>query len=171
MSSLLLILVIILSGFVFKFKKEDRFLILKAVSIVILQTVIVSIFFVLFMFLVSNTFLNNYLLPDLNSFFGLIILIAITDGVILYWINRLLFRKKPISNKIYTIIEYIIQWSLIYITVYQVIFDNLTTDGLDKLKLESLNITNPADLILFILPSLISVWIAVIMEKLKKEYI
>lgn len=59
---------------------------------------------------------------------------------------------------------------LIYITVYQVVFDNLI-NTVKGLNIDTLSITNPSDLIVSVLPSLISIWIGLIFYKTKKDMI
>lgn len=71
---------------------------------------------------------------------------------------------------IFTLIEYYIQWGLIYITLYQVTIDNFIK-GSDFKKLIEGGVDNPAYLMLAILPSFISVWVAIIMYKLEKHEI
>lgn len=69
--------------------------------------------------------------------------------------------------------EYIIQWGLIYMTIYQVMFDNflsvLKNENFKASDISQLNLTDPSELIILVLPSLISVWIALVLSRLKKD--
>ncbi|MDO4712260.1 MAG: hypothetical protein Q4A75_09805, partial [Peptostreptococcaceae bacterium] len=58
-------------------------------------------------------------------------------------------------------------WSLIYITVYQVLYDNIFPH-LDISLLKDLSVSDPGELMIGILPSLISVWVALIFYKMKE---
>ncbi|MBF0701918.1 hypothetical protein [Ligilactobacillus murinus] len=51
-------------------------------------------------------------------------IIAILNGIGLYWLNHFLNVKFKISSQVQMLYEYIIQWGLLYVTVYQVMFDN-----------------------------------------------
>ncbi|TGY56061.1 hypothetical protein E5340_03945 [Ligilactobacillus murinus] len=51
-------------------------------------------------------------------------IIAILNGIALYWLNYFLNVKFKISSQVQMLYEYIIQWGLLYVTVYQVMFDN-----------------------------------------------
>ena len=110
-------------------------------------------------------------MSDISSLFSVILLIAVINGFLIYWVNVLLMSKFKINHSVQILCEYIIQWSLIYITVYQVLFDNLVTfiksSNISQLSIKALDIADPADLILLVLPSLISVWISVILYRLK----
>lgn len=161
--------IIIFSGFFARLEKDKRFNLLKATVMVTVESLISSIFFFAIISLVTNTFLKNILLFGVGSLFSLVLLIAIINGIVLYWLNMWLIPKFNITNQVQTLCEYIIQWSLIYITVYQVIFDNFI--GTLKSSVENIDITNPSELVIIILPSLISVWIAVILYKTKKDSI
>lgn len=138
---------------------------------VTIETFLCSILFIIFISLIFYTALNHFLLSNLSSLFSLVLLVALINGLILYWINVFVIARFTIDVQVLTLCEYIIQWSLIYVTVYQVVFDNLITSvnffNNKQLTIEKLDITNPADLILLVLPSLISVWVAIVLYKVK----
>ncbi len=77
--------------------------------------------------------------------------IAILNEIGLYWLNL---------------------WGLLYVTVYQVMFDNflsiLKNENFKASDIGQLNLTDPSELIILVLPSLISVWIALVLSRLKK---
>lgn len=171
MGSFLLIGIIILSGYLAGVEKNRRFNIAKSFLIVAAKTIACSLSFVLFMILIYKTPLSNILIADVESLFVVILLVAVIDGIILYHISRIIFPKLNISNQVLTLCEYIIQWSLIYITIYQVLFDNILKNAEFKsiIEISNLNIANPSDLIIAVLPSLISTWISVILYKFKEN--
>ncbi|MBX9011968.1 hypothetical protein HCG60_02820 [Ligilactobacillus murinus] len=57
-------------------------------------------------------------------------IIAILNGIGLYWLNHFLNVKFKISSQVQMLYEYIIQWGLLYVTVYQVMFDNFLSRSL-----------------------------------------
>lgn len=64
-----------------------------------------------------------------------------------------------------TLVEYYIQWSLIYVTVYQAIFSNIKKIKSITKFIEVGNFLNPDLIVVLVLPSFISAWIAVILYK------
>ncbi|MFZ7334584.1 SA1002 family membrane protein [Streptococcus pluranimalium] len=171
MVNYILVVVLLLSDFLANLTREKRFHLVKATIIVSIETCLGVLLFTVFIFLSSYTVLNHFLLSDISSLFSVILLIAVINGFLIYWVNVLLMSKFKINHSVQILCEYIIQWSLIYITVYQVLFDNLVTfiksSNISQLSIKALDIADPADLILLVLPSLISVWISVILYRLK----
>lgn len=165
-----LFVAIVVSGFLVGFKKEKRFCLLKATVFVGAETLIGSLLFFLIMLLISQTFLKHVFLADFSSLFVVILFVAVIDGFILYWINRFLIPKFSIGKLTQTLSEYIIQWSLIYITIYQIVFEYIKLD-ISEAKLESLSLTNPSDVAIMVLPTLISVWIAIILHRINTDTI
>lgn len=105
-----------------------------------------------------------------GDFFLLVLFLAVLVGILLYWLQVWLFPKCRISLRVLNLSEYIIQWGLIYITGYQVLFDSLfAKESLDSLS--QLKLSNPTDLMSLILPALISVWIALILYKMRQKEI
>lgn len=170
MAVILLLVLLFFAGFLAKFEKHKRFYLFKSFILVAIETVIGAMLFLVFFFAVLKHTLNNILLEGFGSLFIVILLIAVANGILLYWFNVWAMTKFKIEKEVQTLCEYIIQWSLIYITVYQVVFDNvvsaITTRGIKNMNID---IANPADLVILVLPSLISVWIAVILYKLRKD--
>lgn len=124
--------------------------------------------FILNMWLLSETGCLSLLLSGWNSFFLVILLVAFVDGLLLYGIKCVLFKKITVDARVLTLSEYIIQWSLIYITVYQVLYDNIFPH-LDISLLKDLSVSHPGELMIGILPSLISVWVALILYKMRER--
>lgn len=112
--------------------------------------------------------MKNLFFNELDSLFLIILIIAIINGIIIYWIIRAIIYKFKIEIQVITLCEYIIQWSLIYITIYQVIFENAFPKEMLK-NIDNINITTPNDIIFLVLPSLISSWISVILYKFYKD--
>lgn len=173
MSAYMLLALVALSGFLAGFKPGSRFDLLKACALVGLETIVGSLLFLALAVVISGTFLKSIFIFGVGSIFSFVLLLAAVNGLVLYWLNRWLIPRFKISARVQTICEYIIQWTLIYITVYQVIFDNLRDSvqalGADGLAVANLDVTNPSDLVILLLPSLISVWISIILYKLRED--
>lgn len=168
MATIILILLLIFSGKLARFPKAKRYDILKAVIIVFLETIIASLFFTVMNVLTTMSFLRPIILNRIDNMFVVILLFAVINAFILYWINKWAFKKFNVHKDILTLCEYIIQWSLIYSTLYQILFDELikTVKNNEPLKkVIFLNITSPTEMLFLILPALISIWIAIISYK------
>lgn len=165
-----LIMVVILSGILANIPKESRFLLPQALLFTVVQTVFGILFFVLNMWLLSESGLIFVLMNGLNSFFLIILLVAFIDGLLLYGVKRIVFKYITLDSKLLTLSEYIIQWSLIYITVYQVMYDNIFPN-VSVALLRKFSVSHPSELMIGILPSLISVWVALIFYKIKNKLI
>ena len=165
-----LLVLVIFIGYFAGVSKERRFDLPKAFVFVACETVIGITLFIAFNFFVYRTALAEVLSDFLGSLFLLILNIAIINGIILYWVIRLLVRKFNINDRVVVLSEYIIQWSLIYITIYQVIFDNLLSKEVLE-EMMKLDITTPADVMTFVLPAHISSWVAVVLYRVYRKYI
>lgn len=134
--------------------------------------------FLLFIFLVILSslnfivmiFISFLLIRHPNSLYlgNLFILFAIfitISGIILYWWLNFLKHIINYDDTVLTLMEYYIQWSLIYVTIYQTIFSNIkrVTDLPKFIKIG--NLLDPNMFITFVLPSFISVWIGIILYK------
>lgn len=175
MALLGLLLLFAFSGYLANLEKAKRFNLFKALLLVAGEALIGMILFTLFAFLIAISELSLVLLDSGSSLFVVVLLLAVMNGFILYWINRWFFPTFSISNQVQTLCEYIIQWLLIYVTVYQDLFNNLNS----FLKLAELSasefgkwdLTHPSVLTLLVLPSLISVWVGIILYKTKEDTI
>lgn len=106
----------------------------------------------------------------LSSLLILVLLTAISQ----FWIRRKLFKKIPkirLSLKEYEIIEYFIQWTTIFVIVYQFAFDGFVNISkiLPELgaSAETFSvILSPNNINLILQPLLISTWVLIAMEKI-----
>lgn len=164
MIHIIFLILVLTIGFLAKIPRDRVFNLTKSFFLVFVQTTIGSI-----LFTVALSFLNDSkMMNSLGSLFSLLITIAVINGIIIYWINRWAFKVLKINDQVVTLCEYIIQWSLIYITVYQVVFDTIfPKEALQNINIEDLG--TPTDLMILVLPSLISVWISVILYKIHKN--
>lgn len=168
-----LLVLIIFSGSLAGLGKQKSLKIVKAFAFVGLETFLGCVLFESLVLIFFITPLGQVLNNGIEGLFSVILIIAILNGIILYWLNRFLNVKFRISSQVQVLCEYIIQWGLIYVTVYQVMFDNflsiLKNENFKASDISNLNLTDPSDLIILVLPSLISVWIALVLSRLKKD--
>lgn len=107
-----------------------------------------------------------------SSIFSLILLLAVLIGILmsnfLHWFQK----RYHYSKTSLTVMEYYIQWALIYTTIYQAIFSDLSNSSkyMVKLVIESRSI-NPDDIVMALFPALISTWIAIVIYKVQKKQI
>ncbi len=162
----LLLAVIIAVGYLAKLEKKDRFCLAQAFLLVTISTAIIAAFLALIMGVIF-IFLPNL---QTKSLFVVILIVAILLGVGLFWLYYFLIGKLKIKKIVMALSEYIVQWGLIYATIYQIIFDNLFKE---KVKPPSPNeiVAQPSEILVFILPSLISVWIAIILYRVRTKEI
>ncbi|WP_422124878.1 SA1002 family membrane protein [Staphylococcus chromogenes] len=93
------------------------------------------------------------------------------SGIIQYIFLKFMSRKIMISDTLITILEYFIQWLLIYFTLYQFIANQLK--GLSDIDVHQLfsNILSMDSINIFILPSLLVSWISISMVRMsRKQY-
>lgn len=133
-------------------------------------------FVVLLAVLLVVGLLNAWFGFDPGLFTGIFIMVLV-GGVLLFSAFLPLLRRMRISLQVLTIVEYYIQWMLIYVTIYQVAIDqlkglgNILGDAEFKGELTGYlsNVLDPAFLVVLLLPVLISVWVTVAMAKLRIE--
>lgn len=105
---------------------------------------------------------NSYLSLSLE------LIVLIFSRLILYFLLNLTTKKIVLPIALMKIIEYYIQWVLIYVTIYQVIFDQFIVSSEVKNMLQG-TIDEPVAIIIVILPSFISIWIAVVLFRIRME--
>ncbi|WP_440137597.1 SA1002 family membrane protein [Ligilactobacillus murinus] len=115
---------IIFSGSLVGLGKEKSLKIVRAFVLVGLETCLGCVLFELLILLFFITPLGQILNYGIEGLFSVILIIAILNEIVLYWLNHFLNAKLKISSQVQMLYEYIIQWGLIYVTVYQVMFDN-----------------------------------------------
>lgn len=111
---------------------------------------------------------------DIDLFLGTLGVVLLA-GALSFIISAPVLRRMSVTLETLTIIEYYIQWMLIYVTIYQVTIDQL--DGIRGLVDDAQlaqevqgflsTVLDPAFLIVLLLPVLISVWVTVAIAKLR----
>ena len=102
---------------------------------------------------------------NLGNLFLLLAAFVVLSGMFIYWGMRVAAHVFKFSTTTLTLVEYYIQWSLIYVTVYQAIFSNIKHISTITHFIRVGNFLDPNLLVVVVLPSFISAWIAVILYK------
>ena len=113
----------ILALIIILFRSENKFQFLKAGILFIFQIFFSTINFLIF-FVISYLLMQNKDHINLGNLFILLAIFVILSGILLYLGMRIAAKFFKLSTTVITLIEYYIQWSLIYVTVYQAIFSN-----------------------------------------------
>ena len=111
----------ILALIIILFRSENKFQFLKAGILFIFQIFFSTINFLIF-FVISYLLMQNKDHINLGNLFILLAIFVILSGILLYLGMRITAKFFKLSTTVITLIEYYIQWSLIYVTVYQAIF-------------------------------------------------
>lgn len=146
------------------FRSEHKFEFLKAAIIFIVQVFFSTINFLIFM-LIAYLIMRQWDHVDLGNLFMLLAAFVVMSGLLLYLGMRLAARFFKFSTTTLTLVEYYIQWSLIYVTVYQAIFSNIKRISSITKFIRVGNFLDPNLFVVIVLPSFISAWIAVILYK------
>ncbi|WP_459213963.1 SA1002 family membrane protein [Staphylococcus gallinarum] len=102
-----------------------------------------------------------------NSLFTYGVIIILVSGIVEYLLINFLINKYFNDEAILIIVEYIIQWSLIYLTLYQFI-----TQSVKEIKFDfqiGIHILDVTTLNLTILPVLLISWISITMIKIHQK--
>lgn len=105
-------------------------------------------------------------LLEKSSSFSILAFVTFITGIILYYALALFQRRFRYSKSILTLIEYYIQWILVFVTLYQVIFEDQFKN---VAQIKQLSLLAPTDLIVGLFPALISSWIAIVLYKLTQN--
>ena len=109
---LALAILIIFSGFLAGLGKQKALKISKAFFFVGIETLLGCLLFELLTLVFFMLPLEKMLSDGAGSIFSMILVIAIINGIILYWLNRFLNVKFKISSQVQVLSEYMIQWGL-----------------------------------------------------------
>lgn len=146
------------------FRSEHKFEFLKAGILFLIQIFFSIINFLIFL-LIAYLLMRNLDHIDLGNLFLLLAAFVILSGIFVYWGMRLAAHIFKFSTTTLTLVEYYIQWSLIYVTVYQAIFSNIKHISSITHFVRIGNFLDPNLFVVIVLPSFISAWIAVILYK------
>lgn len=156
--------ILIVVGLVTIFKERNHLFFLKALLLFLGMLIFSTINFLVF-FLLSFLFIHTDSSLKLGNLFILMGILVVISGIFLYWGLRGFNHFFPLSTITLTLIEYYIQWTLIYVTVYQAIFSNIKKVTKVAHYIAVGNFLDPNLLVVLVLPSFISAWIAVVLLK------
>ena len=165
-----LLIVMVIIGIVVQRRKREQFAFLHAL-LLLTTMIILSTIFIVTAIVLAYMFSSSFPHLHIGSLFLLYGLVIIIAGVFLYLVLRLFNRIRPLSVTTLTIIEYYIQWSLIYTTIYQIVFENLLRTLKIIKNVSSLTAVSANVLLVAGLSSFIASWIAVVLFKFTHEEI
>ena len=166
----LLLVIMVAVGIIAERRKKERFAFFKALLLLAFLVVLSTLFFIIAIILLYffSTAVLKMAMGSLFVLYGLIIILA---GIFLFVILKGIARWQPLSNTVLTLIEYYIQWSLIYATIYQIIFDNLLKTLQIVKNVSALTTISSNVVLVAVLSSFIASWLGIILYKFTKEKI
>ncbi|KRN45545.1 SA1002 family membrane protein [Limosilactobacillus ingluviei] len=166
----LLLVIMVAVGIIAERRKKERFAFFKALLLLAFLVVLSTLFFIIAIILLYF-FSTTVLKMAMGSLFVLYGLIIILAGIFLFVVLKGVARWQPLSNTVLTLIEYYIQWSLIYATIYQIIFDNLLKTLQIVKNVSALTTISSNVVLVAVLSSFIASWLGIILYKFTKEKI
>lgn len=99
----------------------------------------------------------HMLIPIQMGLLGILFIVIVASSGLLFMLLWRVLRKWKIASRQLTIIEYYAGWVLIYLTIYQVVFDKLKQVNDVALRGIAGMMLDPAYIIMLLLPLLTSV--------------
>ncbi|MBM6753521.1 hypothetical protein H5993_01895 [Lactobacillus alvi] len=164
----ILLLIIVAISIITSKRKHERFAFLNALLFLL---VIISTLFFIIIVAIAYFFSNSIPHLAIGSIFFLYGLIIVIAGILLFFNLQILNHFHRISGTTLTLIEYYIQWSLIYVTIYQILFDNLLKTLKIIRDVSSFTTISTNLILIAVLSSFIASWIGVIFFKFTSEEI
>lgn len=159
--------VMALLGWLAALPKASRFAFLKAL-VLLLGLIVGSVVMILIMLLLNGFVYAYYGSGTVESLFTLLAIVLVLAGVGTYWLLVWLTNRTTLENRVLTLVEYLIQWTLIYVTIYQVTIDSVfKAPEVSEILGTNIEALDPTYIMILVLPALISTWIAVILYKLR----
>lgn len=107
-----------------------------------------------------------------NLLFSQIIFLTVFTGIIMHYFLKTFQNHFHFNMTSITMMEYYIQWTLIYVTIYQAMFDDLFKSSKQLVaNISSRGMLVPEDLILVLFPALIATWVAIAIYKVHQKQI
>ncbi|MEM5398269.1 SA1002 family membrane protein [Staphylococcus gallinarum] len=160
---IVIIILFLLTGFL-SGKNKDKLLFIKAFISAIFM--IITSFVSIIISCIITYYLLAHLMHDGNSIFILGVVTLLLAGIINYHFIKLIIRLSYYNEMLIMILEYYIQWTTIFFTLYQ--FFTSSSETLEKLKHLQIS-TNTLDISfmnIIILPILLVSWISIAMTKI-----
>ena len=166
----LLLVIMVAVGIIAERRKKERFAFFKALLLLAFLVVLSTLFFIIAIILLYffSTAVLKMAMGSLFVLYGLIIILA---GIFLFVVLKGVARWQLLSYTVLTLIEYYIQWSLIYATIYQIIFDNLLKTLQIVKNVSALTTISSNVVLIAVLSSFIASWLGIILYKFTKEKI
>ncbi|HDR7793323.1 TPA: hypothetical protein QCY19_001894 [Bacillus luti] len=142
------------------------------------KTYITSIFFLILLCITSLTLiiataiLLSFFLKfklgkvEVDSVVYLSFIAILLTSIVLFFVIRLFERFIDLTVDLFEVAEYFIQWTTIYLTLYQLSF-GVFINKEKSLKSLFSEFENPDYIVFALLISLLSVWISIVMHKIR----
>ena len=147
MIELILLLSVILLGLLIGNKRVDKWLFLKALllfSVMLSVSILISV--AMYLLLTMGVAKRNRAAVRVVISFRIVVIISTSLCYIFIEFND---EKIVLPIALMKIIEYYIQWVLIYVTIYQVIFDQFIVSSEVKIRYKELLMSQSKSLLLF----------------------
>lgn len=140
--------------------------------ILIVLMLLLSFIIFIAMFLSVLTVENLFHSVHDNLLFSQVIFLTVFTGIIMHYFLKMFQNHFHFSMTSITMMEYYIQWTLIYVTIYQAMFDDLFKSSKRLVaNISSRGMLVPEDLILVLFPALIATWVAIAIYKVHQKQI
>lgn len=165
-NTIIILILFLLIGFLVG-HEEGRLVFIKAIAI---GTLLIFLSYITILIGSFVVWLPMVLLFDItDDIFQIGLITMLLSGIIQYIFLRFMSRKIVISDTLIQILEYFIQWLLIYFTLYQFVANQLK--GLADIDVQNLfaNLLTVDSINIFILPSLLVSWISISMVRMSRK--
>lgn len=166
MAWVLIVGFLILGFLVSSRQNADHLIFFKALGLFGIMLVISAIiFYIVFQIYTGTETVLDFGKINISSLFSIVLFVILVTGYCLYWLLRLIEDKTHFTEDLLDLAEYYLNWTLLYLTIYQIVFDKTTTSESIN-QIISLNASNPDLIIFLMLPSLLSAWMAIVFYKI-----
>lgn len=164
------IIILLLIGIIgFLLGGEQKLLFIKATSLSFL--LILTSYFSVIVSIIVFIFIESHLIDLGNNLFIVGLITILASGIIEFFIVKLTITRLLYDLNVLVIVEYFIQWMLIYLTLYQFISQSLNSInwGEGEIILNQMLSTDINTLSIILLPVFMISWIAIAMNKVILE--
>ncbi|PTH59438.1 SA1002 family membrane protein [Staphylococcus agnetis] len=165
-NTLIILSLFLLIGFLVG-HEEGKLVFIKAIAI---GTLLIFLSYITILIGSFAVWLPMVLFFDItDGIFQIGLITMLLSGIIQYIFLKFMSRKIVISDTLIQILEYFIQWLLIYFTLYQFVANQLK--GLSDIDVQKIfsNLLTVDSINIFILPSLLVSWISISMVRMSRK--
>lgn len=163
----ILIIGFLLLGFLVSSRQNsDHLIFFKALLLfVLILSISTGVFYLVFQIYTGTETVLDFGKINIQSLFSIVLFVILVTGYILYWLLRFVEDHTHFTEDLLDLSEYYLNWSLIYLTIYQVVFDKANTTN-EVNQIINLNFSNPDLIIFLLLPALLAGWMSIVFYKI-----